>query len=176
MGSGYPLNYKFRLMLNSGILYINIERHAESLSLLDKYNPIDVKCLIIHQFNYDTYCFRNDHPVITIPDSISRLCYLEEICIAARVETLPPSISKLSRLRILDLTGCYNLVNLPGSIRAMPNLHIKFGSILSKASNVVVIGWPLQCADAHPTVSFVWLFLYLSMHLLLSHVYTEPGE
>ena len=106
-------------------------------------NQKTIKQLIIEQKDY--YCYqrcRSVSSVVTIPDTITNLREVERITISALVETLPKSLCNLKKLELLDLTGCYNILSIPPEILAMSNLTIKIGTVISPASEVVVIKIP----------------------------------
>ena len=106
-------------------------------------------------------CYRRHecHPLEstfhTIPDTIINLTELETISITANLDTLPKCLCTLKKLKLLDLTGCYNIQSISAEVRAMHNLRIKFGDSISPASAVVVIGVPRQetCTDIFRVLS-----------------------
>ena len=108
-----------------------------------------LKLLIIKEtfyHNYQTYgCKRS---CITIPDTIVNLSGLECICIRARVTTLPNSLSRLKKLMMLDLSGCYNILSIPSQVLGMRNLKIKIDDIICPASEVVIIRVPSKRISA----------------------------
>ena len=76
----------------------------------------EVRCLITYystrqlwQIRYVAY-FSNDLLLI-IPETISRLGAVETI--------IPVALSKLNNLKLLDFTGCYNLLSIPEEILEM---------------------------------------------------------
>ena len=48
----------------------------------------------------------------------------------------------VEELKLLDLTGCYNLPSIPPELFAMTLLKIKIGDLLTSASEVVIIRVP----------------------------------
>lgn len=95
-------------------------------------------------------------PVRVIPDNISELCSLQELCLVRLdITTLPASISALQYLRGLSLIACAFLVSLPESIgalqsltkldllscKALKSLPVSLGS-LSQLAKVSVKGCP----------------------------------
>ena len=102
-----------------------------------------IKTLIIVQEKYHGYHRCLDiNAVLRIPDTIGNLTELESISITAWIETLPNSLCTLQKLRILDLSGCYNILSIPSEVLAMPTLKIKIGHVISPASAVLVITVP----------------------------------
>ena len=121
------------------------EQLTEAFSVIEKSDVSQFKYLVIHQEGYEHY--ENTHSSINsisvnIPETISRLVAVEHITICACIEELSAEISQLVNLKVLDLTGCYNLLSISESIREMPNLKIKIGDVLSEASDVVFIALP----------------------------------
>ena len=117
---------------------------------LDDSRKTHIKQLIIEQEAYLGYRhyhgyerpFYGPCSIVTIPDTIAILTELETICITAHIETLPKRLCTMKKLKLLDLTGCYNILSIPSEILSLPNLKIQIGSVLSPASEVLVIGVP----------------------------------
>ena len=111
---------------------------------IERSDASQIKSLIIQQDKYDRYeaYYSNDHLVI-IPETICRLVAVETLTISACITELPVAISKLNNLKLLDLSGCYNLFSIPEEILKMKDLKIKIGDIISRASEVVFINVPL---------------------------------
>ena len=100
-----------------------------------------IKSLIIQQDYYDKYerDYYDGNRLVIIPETISRFVAVETIKISACIEELPLALSKLSHLKLLDLSGCYNLLSIPEDILKMKDLKIKSGDIISRAPEVVFI-------------------------------------
>ena len=94
---------------------------------------------IIQQDEYDGYVpdYYVPTSLVTIPETIRRLVAVETIKINACINELPVVLSKLNNLKLLDLTGCYNLLSIPEEILEMKELKIKIGDIIARASQVV---------------------------------------
>ena len=108
----------------------------QEFSVIEKCDASHIKLLIIEQVNY----FRHrevDEQFVIIPETISRLVAVETIMINACIIELPVALAKLKHLRLLDLTGCYNLLSIPEEILEMKELKIKIGDIIARASQVV---------------------------------------
>ena len=116
----------------------------QEFSVIDSCDASHVKSLIIQQDNYDGNVPRSndDSRLVVIPETISRLAAIETITINAYVEELPVALSKLSNLKLLDLSGCYNLLSIPEQILEMKDLKIKIGPITSRASDILFITVP----------------------------------
>ena len=83
----------------------------QAFSVIETCDASHIKSLIIQQDNYDRYVPRYyREELVIIPETISRLVALETIKIDAYIEELPVALSKLNNLKLLDLTGCYNLL------------------------------------------------------------------
>ena len=118
-------------------------RTRQEFSVIETCAASHIKSLIIQQDKYDRYEHRNvDGRFVIIPETISRLGAVETIKINACIEELPVALSKLTNLKLLDLTGCYNLLSIPEEILEMKDLKIKIGDIISKASEVIFIKVP----------------------------------
>ena len=114
-------------------------------TFIDPNRTTDIKNVIIVQKNYRAYKrYINSRSLVTIPDTITNLTEVEQISITAKVETLPKCLSTLKKLTLLDLSGCYNILEIPPEILAMPNLKIKIGDIISPASEVILILVPTK--------------------------------
>ena len=109
---------------------------SPGFSVIERCDVSHIKSLIIQQDNYDRYVVHSYNDLIVImPKTISRLDAVETIKINACIEELPLALSKLNNLKLLDLTGCYNLLS-PKVILKMKDLKIKIGDIISRASEV----------------------------------------
>ena len=128
-------------------LRIELPRYDISSSLFDVFTDETrknaTKNLIIVQNDYSGYKW--DVPgdeVVTITETILNLAQLESITIQARIKTLPISLCKLPKLKLLDLSGCYDILSIPPEVLAMPNLKIKIGDTITPASEVFIIKVP----------------------------------
>ena len=116
----------------------------QEFSVLAKCDASHIKSLIIQQDKYDRYqYYYSRDQLVIIPETISRFVAVETITINAFITELPVALSKLTNLKLLDLTGCYNLLSIPEEILEMKDLKIKIGGIISRASEVVFITVPL---------------------------------
>ena len=115
----------------------------QEFSVIEECDASHIKSLIIQPDNYDRYnpSF-SDELLVTIPETISRLVAVETIKINAFITELPVELSKLNNLKLLDLTGCYNLLSIPDEITEMKDLKIKVGDIISRVPEVVFITVP----------------------------------
>ena len=71
-----------------------------------------IKNVIIVQKDYTRYetsIFASF--TVTLPETISNLRAVESLTIRARITTLPISLCKLLKLKLLDLNGCYNILS-----------------------------------------------------------------
>ena len=118
-------------------------RTGQKISVIAECDATHIKSLIIQQDNYDRYIpgYSSDRLVI-IPETISRLIAVETIKIHACITELPVALSKLNNLKLLDLTGCYNLLSIPEEILEMKDMNIRIGESISRASEVVFITVP----------------------------------
>ena len=99
--------------------------------------------LILVQKDYHRYKIYIAYlELVTIPETISNLTQLESINIQARIKTLPNSLCKLPKLKLLDLSGCYTILSIPLEVLSMPNLKIKTGDTITPASEVIIIKVP----------------------------------
>ena len=110
---------------------------------MDTKHASEIRYLVITQESYYRsvgrhYC----HTYVAIPDTISRFTELETISISAFVKEVPPAISQLPYLKLLDLSGCYDLLHIPQSVLKMPNLTIKIGAVISLASSILILEVP----------------------------------
>ena len=119
---------------------------GQKFSVIETCDASLVKYVIIHQEGYENYekldC--SNSKLVTIPETISRLIAVETIKINACIKELPVGLSKLNNLKLLDLTGCYNLLSIPEEILKMNELKIKIGDVISRASEVLFIPVPLD--------------------------------
>ena len=121
----------------------HISDRTGQFSVIETCDASHIKSLIIQQEDYDRYEHRKvDERLVIIPESISRLIAVETIKINACITELPVALSKLNNLKLLDLTGCYNLSSIHDKIAEMKYLKIKSGDIISRASAVVFIKVP----------------------------------
>ena len=137
------MNYSSEETLRIEIPECITDRTGQEFSVIETYDTSHIKSLIIQQADYDRYeafsCIR----LVIIPETISKFVAVETIKINACIEELPVELSKLTNLKLLDLTGCYNLLSIPEAILEMKDLKIKIGDIISKASEILFIEVPL---------------------------------
>ena len=114
----------------------------QAFSVIEKCDASRIKSLIIQQANYDRYKLSLDPNLVIIPETVSRLVAVETIKINACIKELPVALTKLNNLKLLDLSGCYNLFSIPEAVFEMKDLKIKIGDIISRASEVVFIPVP----------------------------------
>ena len=114
----------------------------KEFSVIEKCDASHIKSLIIQQVDYNSYEYFSNFHLVIIPETISRFIAVETIKMDACIEKLPLALSRLNNLRLLDLTGCYNLLSIPDEILEMKDLKIKIGAIISSASEVVFIKVP----------------------------------
>ena len=107
-----------------------------AFSAIEKCDASRIKSLIIQQDNYHRYApdYLYRGHLVSIPETISRFVAVETIKINACITELPVALSQLNNLKLLDLTGCYNLSSIPEEILEMKDLKIKIGEIISRAS------------------------------------------
>ena len=116
----------------------------QAFSVIEQCDASRIKSLIIQQDKYDRYeDLFSDSRLVIIPETISRLVALETITITACITELPVALTKLNNLKLLDLTGCYNLLSVPDEIVEMKDLKIKIGDTISRASEILFINVPL---------------------------------
>ena len=114
----------------------------QAFSVIEKCDASPIKSLIIQQAQYDRYVQYSVPRLVSIPETIRRLVAVETIKINACITELPVALSKLSNLKLLDLSGCYNLLSIPNELLEMKDLKIKIGDVISRASEVVFITVP----------------------------------
>ena len=122
-------------------LRIELDHYISSFD--DFHNDNQIRNLILMQKGY--YCYqryRNLSSFVTIPDTIANLREVESITLRVKIEILPKSLCNLTKLRLLVLSGCYNILSIPSEVLAMPNLEIKLSAVISPASEVIVIQIP----------------------------------
>ena len=108
-------------------------------------NSNNITKLVIVQKDYTAESERNPFFIqyfVSIPDTVAKLTELQSVSISARIETVPICLCTLKKLELLDLTGSYNLLKIPSAVLALPNLKIKTGTVISPASEVLLIGVP----------------------------------
>ena len=116
----------------------------QQFSVFETLDVSHIKHLLIHQEGYSCYETVPSpffSPVI-IPDTINKFAAVETIKIKACITELPVALSELTNLKLLDLSGCYNLMSIPDAVYRMRNLKIKVGHTLSEASKVIFITVP----------------------------------
>jgi Leucine-rich repeat (LRR) protein len=65
----------------------------------------------------------SENEIATLPESLGELVHLEELYVkSCDLSELPKSIGQLQQLRILDISGNYNLHKLPASFKKLVNL------------------------------------------------------
>ena len=127
-------------------LRIELPRYDISSSFFDVFTEETRKnatknLIIVQDYNGYHWYVQGDE-VVTITETILNLAQLESITIQARIKTLPISLCKLPKLKLLDLSGCYNILSIPPEVLAMPNLKIKIGDTVTPASEVFIIKVP----------------------------------
>ena len=116
----------------------------QQFSVFETADVSHIKYLVVHQEGYTCY-ETSPSPffsTVIIPDTITKFAPVETIKINAFITELPVALSELTNLRLLDLTGCYNLLSIPAPLRRMKNLKVKIGDIISRVSRVVFITVP----------------------------------
>ena len=137
------MNYSSEETLQIELPWYPRNRTCQEFSVIEECDASPIKSLIIQQDKYDRYDYPYDH-LVTIPETISRLAALETIKINACIRELPVELSKLNNLKLLDLSSCYHLSYIPEEILEMKELKIKFGDIISRASEILFIPVPLN--------------------------------
>ena len=137
------MNYSSEETLQIELPEYTSDRTGQEFSVIEKCDASRIKSLIIQQDKYDEYKPHSYYILVTIPDTISRLVAVETIKINACIEELPVALSELKHLKLLDLTGCYNLLSIPKVILKMKDLKIKIGDTISRASEILFINVPL---------------------------------
>ena len=137
------MNYSSEETLRIQLPFFTNNGNGHDFSVIGKCDGSHIKSLIIQQAFYDRYIpgYSSDR-LVTIPETISRLVAVETIKINACIRELPVALSKLTNLKLLDLSGCYNLLSIPDEILKLKDLKIKNGDIISRASEVVFIEVP----------------------------------
>ena len=136
------MNYSSEETLRIELPWYTRNRTGQKFSVIKKCDVSHIKSLNVQQDKYDRYVQYSVPRLVMIPEIISRLVAVETIKINAFITELPMAISKLNNLKLLDLTGCYNLLSIPEEILKMKELKIKIGDIISKASEILFIPVP----------------------------------
>ena len=136
------MNYSSEETLRIKLPKYTDDRTGQEFSVLGNCDASHIKLLIIEQDNYDGYVQGYDNQLVIIPNTITRLVAVETITINASIRDLPHVLSELNNLKLLDLTGCYNLLSIPEEILEMKDLKIKIGDLISRASEIIFIKVP----------------------------------